>query len=206
MLRMPLVDYVKHFGPAVAKVLEPGERLVDLGLYHEPFVGDDSRLERTKEERSPRMRRYVEAYGSLPARSERFFQGFDLFRGGLLVNPDRVNGLLGGVSGLGDPESAAGRWWRAARNDERRWDSVEYGVTDRRLLLLTSRSRGRGDTEYRILCEVPRSAVASADRRGKLLFQRGRVEVRFADGSMIAWTAGMLSTARARTLVAALSS
>ncbi len=111
----------------------------------------------------------------------------------------------GGISGAGGPESVAGRWWRAARDDRNRWDALEYGVTDRRLLLLTSRNRGAGGTEYRILFEVPRSAVASVARRGKLLFQRGRVEVRLTDGSMIAWSTGMVSTARARALAAALS-
>jgi hypothetical protein len=202
---MPLIDYLKHFGAAAGKVLQPDERLIDLGLYHEPLVGDESRLIRTRDELSPRLRRHVDEHGPLPPRSDKFFQGFDLLRGGLQVNPDRINRFLGGVSGEGDAESLGGRWWRTAKSDQNRWDSLEYAVTDRRLLLLTDKSRGAGGTEYKILFELPRPTVASAARRGKLLFQRGRVEVHFTDRSMIAWSTGMLSTARARSLVAALS-
>jgi hypothetical protein len=138
----------------------------------------------------------------LPPRSDKFFQGFDLFRGGVQVNPDRINRLMGGISGEGGTDSMAGRLWLAA-NSRDRGGSTYYAVTERRLLLLTEAKINSGD--YQILFELPRSAVASVARKGKLLFQRGRVEVRFTDGSMKAWTPGMLSAARARSLVAALS-
>jgi hypothetical protein len=199
---MPLINYVKLYGADVAKVLQSDEQLIDMGLYREPLIGDESRLERAVDELSPRMRRYVKERGPLPPRSDKFFQGFDLFRGGVQVNPDRINRLMGGISGEGGTDSMAGRLWLAA-NSRDRGGSTYYAVTERRLLLLTEAKINSGD--YQILFELPRSAVASVARKGKLLFQRGRVEVRFTDGSMKAWTPGMLSAARARSLVAALS-
>jgi hypothetical protein len=119
--------------------------------------------------------------------------------GGFQVNPRRIDRLMGGISGEGGPGSVAGRLWRAPRSHA---GGTYYAITDRRLLLAASRP---GATDYRVIFETPRESVTSLARRGKLLFQRGRVEVRFADGSMKAWTPGMVSAARARSLVAALS-
>jgi hypothetical protein len=198
---MPLINYLKHFKADVEKVLQPGEQLIDLGLYHAPLVGDESRLERTRDELSPRMRRYADRHGSPPPSSPPSPSGklfsFDLFTG-LDVNDDRVARFFGGRSGEGSVDSVAGRWWRAAKD----LSSAEYGVTNRRLLLL---NRPAGEDAYEIAFSVPREQVAFAARRGKLLFQRGRVEVRFTDRSMIAFTTGLLTTGRARSLVAALA-
>jgi hypothetical protein len=177
--------------------------LIDLGLYHEPFVGDESRLARTRDELSPRMRRYADKHGSPPPASEKLIEGFDPLTG-VHVNDNRIARFFGGLSGEGPVDSVAGRWWRAAKDRPETLDHTEYGVSNRRLLLLTSRSRS-DHTEYKIIFSVPREQVASVVRRGKLLFQRGRVEVRFTDRSMIAFTTGMLTTGRARALVAALS-
>jgi hypothetical protein len=108
---------------------------------------------------------------------------------------------MSGLSGAGAATSVAGRMWRAGKDQTGGF--VEWAVTDRRLLLL------KGDIAvnrtYTILYEVPRSSVASAARRGKLLFQWGRVEVSFTDGSMLAWNAALLDVSAARSLVAALS-
>jgi hypothetical protein len=197
---MPLINHLRYAKADVEKVLEPGERLIDLGLYQEPLIGDESRLERAEDELSPRMRRYVDKHGSPPPRSEKLF-GFDLFTG-LDVNEDRVARFFGGRKGEGAVDSVAGQWWRAAKNSPENMDHVEYGVTDRRLLLLTNRVNSN---EYKVIFSVPRGEVASAQHRGKLLLQRGRVEVRFTDGSMVAFITGMLMTGRARALVAALS-
>jgi hypothetical protein len=196
---MPLVNYVKLYGADVATVLEPGERLIDMGPYREPLIGDESRLERTVAELTPRMRQYVEKRGPLP-RSDRFIEGFDPFQGGLQVNPNRIDRWMGGISGEGAPGSLAGRLWRTAKSYG---GEMAYAVTDRRLLVLAEDKPDKGS--YEILFEVPRAAVASATRRGKLLFQRGRVEVRFTDGSMKAWTPGFVSAARGRSLVSALT-
>jgi hypothetical protein len=197
---MPLINFVKLYGSEIAKLLGEGERLVDMGRYREPLIGDESRLLRTPEELSAGMRRLVAEQGPLPERPDKFIHGFDPFMGGLQVNPRRIDRFMGGISGEGAPASLAGRLWRAPRSHA---GSTYYAVTDRRLLLLAASRPGAVD--YRVIFEAPRDAVASAARRGKLLFQRGRVEVRFSDGSMKAWTPGMLSAARARSLVAALS-
>jgi hypothetical protein len=197
---MPLINYVRLYGSEVAGVLDAGERLLDMGRYREPLIGDEGRLLRTPDELSPRLRRLIEERGPLPERSDRFIEGFDPLMGGLQVNPRRIDRLMGGISGEGGPGSMAGRLWRAPRSHA---GSTYYAVTDRRLLLLATSKPS--ETDYRIIFETPRDSVTSAARRGKLLFQRGRVEVRFADGSMKAWTPGMISAARARSLIAALS-
>jgi hypothetical protein len=197
---MPLINYVKLYGADVAKVLEPDEQLIDMGLYQEPLIADGSRLERTVDEVSPRMRRAVERHRALPPSPVTFAQGFDVLRGGPQASPDRINRLVGGICGEGGADSIAGRLWRAA---ERHDGSSYYAVTVRRLLLLAENLNG--SVKYQILFDLPRSAVASAALSGKLLFQRGRVEVRFTDGSMKAWTPGIVFAARGRSLVAALS-
>jgi hypothetical protein len=196
---MPLINYVKLYGAEVAKVLDRDERLIEMGLYREPLLGDESRLERTTDELSGGPRGPVDERDRSGG-TDKFVQGFDPLAGGLQVNPRRIDRALGGLSGVGGAASLAGRMWRAGRHHD---GSAYYAVTERRLLLLGTTRPGAGD--YHILVEVPRAEVASAARRGKLLFQRGRVEVRFTDGSMKAWTTATLSTGRARSLVAALS-
>jgi hypothetical protein len=202
---MPLLDYVKIYGPDVAKLLDVHERLLAMAGYSEPLIGDESRLGRTVDELTPRMRRHIDKHGPPPP-DDKFVQGFDPLMGGVLVNYNRIDRFMGGISGEGGPESVAGRFWRAMKRPS---DGLEYiAVTGRRLLVLSMATSGEatsGDQQFRIVFEVPRSAVASARRAGKLLLQRGRVEVRFTDGSMKAFTTAMLSTARARSLVAALS-
>lgn len=197
---MPLVDYVKVHGDDVAKLLQPGERLIDMGPYSEPHIGDESGLARTVDEMSPRMREWVRKTGqSPPPPSDRLIEGFDPLAGGLQVNSSRINRWLGGISGIGSPGSIAGQMWRTTRQQTK---IMTYGVTDRRLLLMIEPAMG----DFHVIFAVPRDQIVSATHRGKLLFQRGRVEVRFTDGSMKAWTPGMLSAARTRSLVTALMS
>ena len=199
---MPLIDYLKLYGTNAAEVLDQGEQLLDMGLYREPLIGDESKLGRTIDELSPRLRERVERRGGQTVTgSDRFVQGFDVLAGGLRVNPHRIDRIFGRISGVGGRDSVAGRMWRAGRN---RVGGTYYAVTGHRLLLLGTDKVGL--RVYRVLFDVPRAEVASAVRKGKILFQRGRVEIRFTDGSMLALTPGMVSTARARSLVAALSS
>src|SRR4051812_37094471 len=107
---MPLIDYLRLYGADVAKLLDHGEQLLDMGLYREPLIGDESKLGRTVDELSPRLRERVERRGGQPAAgSDRFVQGFDLLSGGVQVNPHRIDRLFGGVSGVGAPGSIAGR-------------------------------------------------------------------------------------------------
>ena len=197
---MPLINYLKLYGADVARVLAPGERLIELGPYREPLAGDESRLERTADELDPLTRRLAARGGPRKPPSDRFIQGIDPLSG-VQVNENRIDRFFGGITGEGGVESFAGRLWRSAKANTK---IKYYAVTDRRLLLLVEQGKiNSGD--YRIAFEAPRSAVLSARRRGKLLFQWGRVELRFSDGSMKACTLGMLSVGRANALVAALS-
>jgi hypothetical protein len=195
---VPLFNQVKLFGDDVAKVLNPGERLLALGAYHEPLNGDDSKLELEDHELSPLAQRFLREHGHRLPTSDGFFQGVDWH--GVHVNPDRIRRALSGSSGAGAPRSSAGRMWRATKNAG---GMIEWAVTDQRLLIL------KGDTAlhrtYTIMFAVPRSEIRSAVRRGKLLFQWGRVEVTFTDDSMLAFNAALLDIGSARQLVAALS-
>lgn len=196
---MPLFNQRKLFGDDVAKVLQPGEQLLALGPFHEPLNGDESKLELEEHELGKFEREFLRQHGHRPETSDSFFQGIDWT--GVHINPDRIRRAMSGLSGAGAATSVAGRMWRAGKDQTGGF--VEWAVTDRRLLLL------KGDIAvnrtYTILYEVPRSSVASAARRGKLLFQWGRVEVSFTDGSMLAWNAALLDISAARSLVAALS-
>ncbi len=175
---MPLFDFRKLYGAELAAALRPDERLHAVGPYTEPLAGDESRL------------------GVAGPGPDRLILGFS-FLHGLLWNHHRIDRALGGVCGVGGPDSIAVRLWRAAEDCP---DNTYYAVTDQRLVLLAWRL----PAEFRVVFEVPRSAVAGARRKGKP-FQRGRVELRFTDGSMKAFTTGILRTTHARALLKALS-
>ncbi len=180
---MPLFNQVKAFGSDVAKVLEPGERLIAMGGYQPPHVGDTSALERPSGEPG----------------SGRLVEGADWT--GVQLNPDRVNRAVGGTTGTGGAESTAGQLWREATNAPdglRKW-----AVTDRRLLLLVDTLKK--PTEFRIHFAVPRQAIRSARRRGRFVLQWGRVELTFADGSTVALTLAMFDVGAARQMIDALS-
>jgi hypothetical protein len=181
---VPLFNQVKAFGSDVAKVLEPGERLIAMGGYQPPHVGDTSDLERPSGE---------------PAGPDRLVEGVDWT--GVQLNPDRVNRAVGGTTGTGGSGSIAGQLWREATNAPaglRKW-----AVTDRRLLLLVDTLRK--PTEFRIHFAVPRPAIRSARRRGRFFLQWGRVELTFADGSTVALTLAMFDVGAARQMTDALS-
>jgi hypothetical protein len=180
---VPLFNQVKAFGSDVAKVLEPGERLIAMGGYQPPHVGDTSDLERPA--------------GEPP--SGKLIEGADWM--GVHLNPDRVNRAVGGSAGTGGAGSVAGRLWREATNAPdglRKW-----AVTDRRLLLLVDTLKK--PTEFQVHFAVPRAAIRSARRRGRIFLQWGRVELTFADGSTAALTLAMFDIGAARQMTDALS-
>ena len=184
-----MIDFLRVYGTEVGALLLPGETVLDLGPYREP-PGDASRLERTPGES-----------GAGIAAADRLVTGFDPLAGGVQTDPRRIDWFLAGSKGSGAPGSAAGQLWRAAAG---RGETYFVAVTNRRLLLLAARGVG-AQRPFRIAWERPCSAIAGATRRGRLL-QAGRVEVAFTDGSTKAWTTGIFSAARARTLIAALTS
>jgi hypothetical protein len=193
---MPIFNTLKLWGADVtAQVLEPGETLIDMGSLHEPLNGDESRLGLEDHELSRRERKFLAETGHRFETSDSWLLGIDL--SGVHINQDRVHRAMSGLSGIGAPGSIAGQMWRAGRRD----GFLEWAVTDRRLLIL----RKKAGKEHTFLYAVPRSSVAGAVRRGKLLFEWGRVELSFTDGSMLAYVAGFLDIGAARKLVAALS-
>jgi hypothetical protein len=186
---------MKINGPEIAKVLEPGERLLALGIYRGPHNPDTRGLERTDDELSPFEQRFVQEHGHRLPESEKVFEGGQF-------NTEMFNLLLSGRAGLGGANSYAGLMWRAGKAMEP--GMVEWVVTDRRLLLMKRPQIG-ATGPWSIGFAVPRSAVRSARRHFKLLFGWGQVEVSFVDGSMLAILAGMLDVGIANQLIRALA-
>jgi hypothetical protein len=193
---VPLFDGVKVYGEAVSTVLAPGERLLAIGGFHTLLNGDESKLERRDHELTKVEQRFLREHGRRMPSSDRWFQGVDWT--GIHVNSDRFERLLSGLVGIGAVDSYAGRLWRSTKQSR---GLLQWAVTDRRFLVLDSTP----SNDYSIPFSVDRADVRSARRRGKLLFQWGRVELRFVDGSMFSFLAAMLDVVAARNLVRALS-
>ncbi|WP_097327759.1 hypothetical protein [Paractinoplanes atraurantiacus] len=183
---MPLFNAVKIYGNDVAPVLEPGERLLAMGMVHTHYSGDTSALE--SEGGDPHR----------PASSQGLVDGVDWT--GVQYNQDRVNRAIGGSSGSGSAASWGGQAWQAIK--ARAVGNLDWAVTDRRLLLLDKDNAN--PPTFSVHFAVPREAIRSARRRGKILFQWGRVEVRFADDSMVAMVLAIVDVGAARNFVRAL--
>ena len=196
---MPLFNSVKLYGEDVARSLEPGERLLGLGTYHDPLNGDESRLHLADHELRGVAKRFRDDTGRHLPTDDRLLQGVDW--GGVHINPDRLRRAWSGLAGQGAPESIAGRMWRATKAPGK--GTLDWAVTDRRLLVLEHEAAVH--PTYRIKFAVPRAEIRSACRRGKLFFQWGRVEITFVDDSMIAFNAALLDVGAARQLVRALT-
>ena len=185
---VPLLDAVKLYGQAVAEVLEPGERLIAMGVVHTHWSGDTSALE---------------AEGGDPDRpgsADRLVDGADWT--GVQYNQDRINRFVAGSSGIGSASSHGGRVWQTIKA-RAEIGNLEWAVTDRRLLLLEN-NEGNPPT-FRLHLAVPREAIRSARRRSKILFQWGRVEVTFVDGSMVAMVLAILDISAAGNFVRAVN-
>jgi hypothetical protein len=109
--------------------------------------------------------------------------------GGPLVDGEKY---LLGVAATGTPWSWGGRLDVAISHE-----MTCLLITDRRLLFVSS---GIGESERRVLAEVPRDEVARARRRWKCPMV-GSVEIWFTDESMIAVGLGWLCTRKARRVV-----
>ena len=81
--------------------------------------------------------------------------------------------------------------------------SLDWVVTDRRLLLLDNDRVS--PPHFRTLFAVPRVAIRSARRRGRLFLQWGRVEVTFTDGSMVALVLALFDISAAAHFLRALT-
>ena len=181
---MPLFDAVKLNGQAVAPVLEAGERLLAMGTVHAHWSGDTSALA---------------SEGGGEGGSGRLVEGVDWT--GVQYNQDRINRAISGVSGSGAAGSWGDRTWQALRAHA---GTVDWAITDRRLLFLDHQIGN--PPVFTVQFAVPRAAIRSARRRSKFLFQWGRVEVTFADGSMIALVLALLDLGAAGLFLRSLDS
>lgn len=116
--------------------------------------------------------------------------------------PPSLKRMLGGVSVEGHWDSWAYRLMGTSRSLGTNRDKYLL-VTDRRLLLASSRIFGKGP-DRTVDVEIPRDALAHAVVEGRP-FTRGRTVIRFTDGSMIALDLGTYRTAKAQSLVQALA-
>lgn len=192
---MPLLNYVKINGPEISKVLEPGERLLAVGIYRSPLNPDERGLERTDGELSGFEQRFVQEHGHRLPESDKLFEAGQF-------NTDRFNAAMFGSAGSGPASSYAGQMWRAGKAMQP--GTVHWVVTDRRLLLMRRPPAGTTGL-WTIGFAVPRSAVRSARRHFKLLFGWGQVEVTFVDGSTLSILAGLLDVGVANQLIRALN-
>jgi hypothetical protein len=192
---VPLLNHVKIYGPEIAKVLAPGERLLALGIYRGPLNPDTRGLERTDDELSDFEQRYVQEHGHRLPESDKVFEAGQF-------NTEIFNNLMSGSAGSGAANSYAGLIWRAGKAMEP--GAVHWAVTDQRFLLMKRPATGT-QGPWSIGFAVPRSAVRSARRHFRLLFGWGQVEVTFADGSKLAILAGLLDVGIANQLIRALT-
>jgi hypothetical protein len=108
-----------------------------------------------------------------------------------------VDAALGGVAATGHVGSCAARFVGPLRGHS----SNYCVVTDRRIMLAAMEPN---PIEFRGLAELPRGAVLTARREGRLL-QRGRVVIDFVDLSRLALMTGIFGTNRADALVEAMT-
>ena len=82
--------------------------------------------------------------------------------------------------------------------------SLDWAVTDRRLLLLDNYRLN--PQRFRLHLAIPRAAIRTARRHGRLLLPWGRVELTFTDGSMAALVLAILDITAAAGFLRALGS
>ena len=80
--------------------------------------------------------------------------------------------------------------------------SLDWAVTDRRVLLLDNYRIN--PQRFRLRLAIPRAAIRTAHRHGRLLLPWGRVELTFTDGSMVALVLGVLDITAATGFLRAL--
>ncbi len=160
---------------------------------------DCSKLERSDDELSSIEKRYLREKGKRLPERDRWFQGIDWY--GIHINQDRVNRVIWGLRGEGAVGSIGGLFWRAA---EKRPSSIQWAVTNLRFLLLSQRADVHTE-QFAVYFELPRTSIVSVRHRGKLFFEWGRVELRFADGSMFSFMTSLLDFSAARQLTRAMS-
>lgn len=121
----------------------------------------------------------------------------------LMPSPPSLKRMMGGVSASGRVGSWAYRLVEASRGLLGKNRTQDLMITDRRLLLASSKIWGK-DRDYAVELEIPRDALAQAEVEGRPL-ARGRVAISFTDGSMVALGLNNYRTEPAQELVRALT-
>ncbi|WP_433795913.1 hypothetical protein [Actinoplanes sp. CA-252034] len=178
---MPLFNLLKVYGADVAKILDPGERLLAMGYIHTHMPNDSSGMD--------------------PPESRRFIEGVSWM--GIHVNKVYFFRWLFGSAGNGPPGTWGHRVWQMIRNADSENINPDWAVTDKRLLFLNR--EGDDEVRFRLLDELPRSTIRSVRRRGKLFIQWGRCELTFVDGSTVMLTLTAFDLGAPRLFMRALS-
>ncbi len=170
----------------LAAVLEPGEKLLSVGGFHNTWNGDESRFELEDHELPKSERDYLAKHGRRMPTSDNFVQDVDWQ--GIHGNPDRINRFLSGSAGSGAPSSVAGKLWRLSKD---KGSLGIWAVTDRRFLIWDERAF-KQPRAFEILFEVSRDQIASVRQPLFPLFSWTYIQIAFTDGSMIGFNAAIV--------------
>jgi hypothetical protein len=121
----------------------------------------------------------------------------DPLAGGVTVDQGWVDAKVGGVNAWGAAGSRADAVTRALDAGP-----AHLLLTDRRLAVVVTDAPLRGPVTERLAVAVDRRELVAVERAPRLL-QRGRVRLRFVDGSWAMAMMGVFSAAPARRLIAA---
>lgn len=118
--------------------------------------------------------------------------------GGVTVDQGWVDAKVGGVNAWGAAGSRADAVSRALGDGP-----ANLLLTDRRLAVVVTDAPLRGPVTERVAVSLDRRDLVRVERAPRLL-QRGRVRLRFVDGSWAMAMMGVFSAAPARRLIAAI--
>lgn len=204
---MSWIDKSVMTEPQLLTMLGPGERLLATASVGPAMSG----VERIIESPPPPPPPHQPASGA-----ERVVLGAAFVAAAAIAPTGRSGGdlptrLLGGTRVLGAPTSAGVSLFRTLVGGS----APKLVLTDRRLLVVAGGKSSWIDDpdrpgkrklvgEYRPLADVPRGSLVAARRKGRL-GARGRIELYFGDGSMVAVMTGILLTGPARRILRTLA-
>ncbi len=177
-VRMPLIDYWKLEGQRLVPHLQPGEHVLAYTATGVPPTGEAQRWD-AADDREP-----------TPSAGDRLADVVNRALTGALISPRHADKLFSAPA-AGNASSVAIRLLDEIRGDYRTSGlDLMLAVTDVRVLFLVP-DGDRMDSPLRLVADLPRAVVASAEVRSKpwkLSF--GRLRLVFRDGSWIELTGG----------------
>lgn len=175
---MPLIDYWKLEGQRLLPFLRPDERVLAFTATGVPPTGEAQHLDESNDEPPGR---------STP---DRLADVVDRALTGALIDPRHADKLFSAPA-AGRSSSVAIRLLDEIRGPDRTSGlALMLAVTDARVLLLVP-DGDRMDSPLRLVADLPREVVTSAEVRTKLWkLSFGRLRLVFRDGSWIELTGG----------------